>query len=189
MCVVSTTNTDFFSRLFVCSLCFFCFFLPPFQIRLLLLSPSVFVASPPFLLLSASKRCYPVVSFAYRTFDVWPHRRCHVVVFLRCRYLLLLLLLFFAFFRVVRGGGGGGGKGRWCWGRAGRGVALILLLPSPVLSAALSHRFSRRCLCRRYRALRSRWRPPAAATAPRKRRGGCGGGFLPLSEKNVSVNL
>lgn len=53
----------------------------PLQIRLLLLSPRVFVAPPPFLLLSASKRCYPIVSFAYRTFDVWPHRRCHVGCF------------------------------------------------------------------------------------------------------------
>lgn len=60
-----------------------------------------------------------------------------------------------------------------CEGRGGVGAAVIWLLPSQVLSPALSRRLSRRCLCRRYRALRSRWRPPAAATAPRN------GGFQP----------
>lgn len=67
------------------------------------------------------------------------------------------ILSFFScsFFRVVRGWGGG------------VGAAVIWLLPSQVLSPALSRWLSRRCLCRRYRALRSRWRPPAAATAPR----------------------
>lgn len=149
MCVVSTTNTFFFFSLFVWFLFFF-----PNPVAVLLLSPCFFVASPPFLLLSASKRCYPVVSFAYRTFDVWPHRRRQrcVVVFLRRRYRPLLSFFSCSFFRVVRGAGG---------------AAVIWLLPSQVLSPALSGWLSRRCLCRRYRALRSRWRPPAAATAPR----------------------
>lgn len=93
-----TPSFCFFVVFFFSLVCLLYFF--SLQIRLLLLSPSVFVASPLLLLLllSASKHCYPVVSFAYRTFDVWPHRRCHVVVFLRRRN---RPLLFFAFFRVV----------------------------------------------------------------------------------------
>lgn len=129
------------------------------QIRLLLLSPSVFVASPLLLLLllSASKHCYPVVSFAYRTFDVWPHRRCHVVVFLRRRN---RPLLFFAFFRVVRGEVGGGVGGGYLPAAISGFIRRIISLLFPPLSLSSSPR--------------SRWRPPAAATAPRKRLGGGG---------------
>lgn len=119
---------------------------------MLLLSPCFFVASPPFLLLSASKRCYPVVSFAYRTFDVWPHRRRQrrVVVFLRRRYRPLLSFFSCSFFRVVRGAGGSGSGGYLAAAISGFISCIISLVISPLSLPPLSRpaievATSRRC--------------------------------------------